>query len=128
MVILPPSPTHFTNPSAAVLLQEFVLDPARRRKLSVHVEGNRTNAAGEGAGAAAAADVAPAAEEGTGGDNTGAPAGGGPQAAGAAGEGAKAAAAAATGQSGGEAPAVERIDAADIYSWKRRQQLWGTFK
>ena len=105
-----------THPS---LSQEHVLEPASRRKLSVHVEGHRPAGAAGTAGAVAEGGAAPAAE-GTGG---------------AAGAEAVATAAAAE-QAPAEATAKELAAAAgpeperitELYAWKRRQQLYGSFK
>ena len=57
-----PHPTARTPPSPPPPLQERVLDPATRRKLSVHIEGQRP--AGAGAAAAAEGGTAAAAEAG----------------------------------------------------------------
>ena len=115
-----PHPTARTPPSPPPPLQERVLDPATRRKLSVHIEGQRPAGAGAaaaaegGTAAAAEAGAAPAAE-GTGG--------------GAAAEGGGAAAEEkqeAVPEAPAAGPEPERID--DLYAWKRRQQLFGSFK
>lgn len=102
-------------------LQEHVLEPASRRKLSVRIEGHRpADAAAPGAGAAA-----PAAE-GTGGAaaagaGQGAPEGGETAAAGEA----AAPAAGADLAPAAPGPEVERIALNDMWEWKRRQALYG---
>jgi hypothetical protein len=110
----------------AAFYREVVLEPASRRKLSVHVEGHRAagtagtaGAAAEGATAATAEAGAAPAAEGTGGE---------PAAAAAAAEQAPAEGAAAEEQAAAVpvGPEPERI--ADLYSWKRRQQLYASFK
>lgn len=114
------TPPHCRNPPPPAL-QERVLDPATRRKLSVHIEGHRpagadaAGAAAEGGTAAAPQAGAAPAAEGTG---SGAAAGGGKG--GAVAQKEEAAAEAAAG------PELERIT--DLYAWKRRQQLFGSFK
>lgn len=107
-------------------LQEFVLEPASRRKLSVHVEGSRPAGAtaGEGATAAAAGAGAAPAAEGTGSvEGKEAPA---TAAAAEAGQPAAEGAAEKQPAAGGAGLEPERIT--ELYAWKRRQQLYASFK
>jgi hypothetical protein len=106
------------NHSAVCLRQEHVLSPATRRKLSVHIEGHRPPAAAAGDGTSvattASGDAALAAEgSGAGANLAPSPAG-------------EAAASPAAAVEGAEEAGVELIG--DMWSWKRRQELYGGFK
>jgi hypothetical protein len=118
-------------------LQEHVLDAATRRKLSVHIEGSRTDAASataspDGGAVVGAGDAAPAAE----GSGSGAPAASGAATAadvaaeqaepGAGTKSADGTESAAPATAAAAGPAVQVIS--DMYAFRRRQQLYGTCK
>ncbi len=116
------------SPSLLPCPQEYVLSPATRRKLSVHIEGNR--AAVPSTAAAAADDNEPANEPAPGAARSAAAEENGSAAA-----ASEAAAAGGAGEEGqgeqgsgvaGKAPAVELIS--DIFAFKRRQELFPSLK